>query len=536
MKFTILAIVGVLGIAAVVSGVFIESGKPPQVKIAMTSNGISSLTSDKTEMLESGEFLVEQILIKKPSGETYMGSPYGSSHSDPVNNVTTKTYPWGTVKIRYSASGNRLKLTLAVTNASDTETIQGVRFVPLTLRFPEKVKEYDGTTPLLAHNVGQLAIVKVSYGSGTLAVVSEDMERPLMMGFPWADNRPANTIFPLNVNTDRVTSFPDSLPTINRPIPPKGADQYTLTLRFGRAKSNDEQLLGDAYKRFSEVFPASLKWSDRRPIGAIFLATNAKEEWKGNPRGWFADAHLNVTTAQGLAEFRQRMLNMADGAISIMRDMNAQGAITWDAEGQEFASANYVCDPRQVENFAPEMAGVVDEYFARFKAAGLRTGVCVRPQDVKLADDKHSATQTAVSDPAALLIDKIAYARKRWGATLMYIYANSNDAKDPNPIDPSIIKAVAEACPDCLLIPERGTLRYYAYSAPSGELRQGMVSTPDAVREIYPQAFSLIYTADGPLDLYRENLLAAVKHGDTMMYRTWYPDPQNSKVKSLFHP
>jgi len=535
LKLTILACIGVLVIAVAVYGVFVESAKPPDVKISMNSNGITSLKTDSTEMLESGELRVEQVLIKKPTGETYAGSPYGGSSSDPQAQQTTKTYPWGTLKIGYRAMDNRLKVTLAIENTSDTETIQGLRLVPLTLRFPHKVKEYDGTTPLLAHNVGQIGIVKVSYGSGTLAIVSEDIDKPLMLGFPWADNRPTNTIFPLNLNTDRVASFPDSLPTIDRPIPPKGTDQYTITLRFGRAKSADEQLVGDVYKKFAQVFPAKLKWKDRRPIGAIFLATNSKD-WNGNPRGWFADASLNVNTAQGKAEFRQRMMNMADGAISIMRDMNAQGAITWDAEGEQYGSANYVCDPRQVETFAPEMAGVIDEYFARFKAASLRTGVCVRPQEAKLASDNKDATQTPVSDPAALLISKIAYAKKRWGTTLIYIYSNSNNSKDPNPMDASIIQTVAEAFPDCLLIPERGTLRYYGFSAPSGELRQGMVSTPDTVREIYPQAFSLIYTADGPLDLYRTNLVAAVKHGDTMMYRTWYPDPQNSKVKSLYRP
>lgn len=534
MKQWILVGIGVTGVAAICSGVLIKAAKPPQVKIAMNSIGLTSLMSDNVEMLDSGEFRVEQILLRKPDGDTYPGSPYGTTSSDPGNQEITKTYPWGTVKLGYAAKNNRLTLTLTTTNTSDTETIQGVRFVPLTLRFPEKVKEYDGTTPLLAHNIGQIAAVKVSYGSGELAVVAEDMDKPLMMGFPWANNRPANTIFPLDVNTDRVESFPDSFPTIHRPIPPKSSDQYTLTLRFGRNHAKDEIMVGDVYKKFAEAFPAQLNWTDRRPIGAIFLASNSKD-WPRNPRGWFGDEHLNTATAEGRSQFRKHVLDLADGSISIMRDMNAQGAITWDVEGQEFATANYICDPRQMETLAPEMAAVADEYFARFRAAGLRAGVCVRPQQVQLAPDKKSATQIPVADPAALLIDKIAYAKKRWGVTLFYIYANTN-SKDPNPMDASIIQRVASAFPDCLLIPERATLRYYAYAAPAGELRQGVVSTPDAVREVYPQAFSLIYTADGPLDLYRANLLAAVKRGDSLMYRTWYPDPQNDKVKSLYHP
>jgi hypothetical protein len=519
---------------AVSAGVLIRAGKPPQVSITVTANGLTSLMSDNVEMLESGEFRVEQIVLKKPDGDTYPGSSLGKATSDPQNQEITNAFPWGTVKIGYAAKNNRLTLTLTTTNTSDTETIQGVRFVPITLRFPEKVKEYDGNTPLLAHNIGQIAAVKVSYGSGALAMVADDMDKPLMLGFPWANNRPNNTIFPLNVITDRAASFPDSLPTIHRPIPPRGTDRYSISLRFGRVNAKDEMLVGDTYKRFAETFPAQLNWTDRRPVGAIFLATNSKD-WAKNPRGWFADASLNTTTAEGRTQFRQRMLGLADGAISIMKDMNAQGAITWDAEGEELGSANYICDPRQLDALAPEMAEVADEYFARFRSAGLRVGVCVRPQQLQLAPDKKSATQIAVADPAALLIDKIAYAKKRWGATLIYIYSNTN-TKDPNPMDVSVIQKVAAAFPDCLLVPERATLGYYAYSAPSGELRQGMVSTPDTVREVYPKAFSLIYTADGPLDLYRTSLVASVKHGDTMMYRTWYPDPQNYKVKSLYHP
>jgi hypothetical protein len=525
--------VGVIGIAAVSSGVLIKAGKAPQVKIAMNATGLTSLMSDNVEVLDSGEFRVEQVLIKKPDGTTYPGSPYGTTSCDPGSQEITKTYPWGTVKLAYAAKDNRLTLTLATTNTSDTEAIQGVRFVPLTFRFPEKLKEYDGITPLLAHNIGQVAAVKVSYGSSVLAIAAEDMDKPLMLGFPWANNRPASTIFPLNVNTDRVESFPDSLPTIHRPIPPKSTDSYTITLRFGRSNAKDIALLGDVYKKFADTFPAQLNWTDRRPIGAIVLATNSKD-WPRNPRGWFGDAHLNTTTVSEWPQFRQRILNMADGAIAIMRDMNAQGAITWDVEGEEYGSANYICDPRQVDTLAPEMAGVADEYFARFRSAGLRAGVCVRPQQVVVAPDKKSATQIPVADPAALLIEKISYAKKRWGVTLFYVYSNSN-AQDPNPMDASIFQTVAAAFPDCLLIPERATLRYYAYTAPAGELRQGVVSTPNAVRDVYPQAFSLIYTADGPLDLYRTNLLAAIKHGDTMMYRTWYPDPQNDKVKSLYH-
>lgn len=494
---------------------------------------MGSVKSDNVEFLQNGDFRVDEVLLKTPQGETHSGSTSGAAVFDQDHRVLTITFPWGTVKTGYAAVNNRVELTITTSNALNSDTIQGLRFTPMVLKFPEKVKEYDGSIPLLVHNMGQVAATKVSYGSGTMAVVAEDIEKPLMVGFPWALDKPANTVFPLSIHTDRVGSYPDSYPRIVRPIPPNATDQYVVSLRFGRSKATESSLAGDIDAKFATVFPQQLKWTDRRPIGAIFLATGP-QEWTSNPRGWFGDARLNVTTPAGRAEFRQRILNLADGAIAIMRDMNAQGAITWDIEGQEYRHATtYIGDPRLVDTLAPEMAEVADEYFGRFRAAGLRTGICVRPQLLQVAADKKSANQTPVDDPAGLLIDKIAYARKRWGVTLIYLDSNVNST-DPNPLDASIIQKVAEACPDCLIIPEHYNLRYFAYSAPFAELRRGIVSTPDYARDVYPKAFSLIYTADGPLDLYRDPLKTAVKQGDGLIYRTWFADPQNEKVKAIY--
>ena len=207
--------------------------------------------------------------------------------------------------------------------------------------------------------------------------------------------------------------------------------------------------------------------------------------------------------------------------------------ITWDIEGQEFAHATtYVGDPRALDTLARKWRMWPTKYFARFRDAGLRTGICIRPQLLRLAPDKASAAQVPTADPAELLMDKIAYAKKRWSASLFYIDSNVNP-DDPNPLDASVMQKVAAAFPDCLLIPEHATLRYYAYSMPFRELRHGLLTTPDLVREIYPNAATAIYTADGPLDYYHDALKSAVKRGDTLIYRTWYRDPQNDKVRTL---
>jgi hypothetical protein len=186
-----------------------------------------------------------------------------------------------------------------------------------------------------------------------------------------------------------------------------------------------------------------------------------------------------------------------------------------------------------VNELAPEMGEVIDNYFNRFKAAGLRTGVVIRPQQLVPSPDNKSFIQANADDPAQVMIDKIRYAKDRWGISFAYIDTNTNSEKDPNPIDAVAMEKVASAFPDVLLIPEYSNLRYYSFSAPYRELRLGFVSTPEMARAAYPGSFTLINTTDGPIDLYRKNLAASVKKGDVLMYRTWYADPQNEKLKAI---
>jgi hypothetical protein len=533
MKLAFVIGAGILCVAGVGAAVFIRAGSVPAVTISTSDYGITSLKVDNIEFLQNADFRVDQVRLRKANGETYDGSTHGSMVFDQADRQLTNTLPWGIVKTRYAILNNRLTLTITTINRSDSETIDSLCYIPLTLNFPGALKEYDGSIPLLAHNVGQVAATRVSYGKGSMVIASEDIDKPLMVGFPWALNRPTNTQFPLSIHTGRVPSYPESYPTIHRVILPGGSDQYVVSLRFGQVNTRDEKLVGDLYKKFAEVLPVRMKWPDHRPIGAIFLATDA-QGWATNPRGWFGDSHLNVLTPAGVADFRERLLALASGAIGIMRDMNAQGVITWDIEGQEFRHATtYIGDPRLVDTLAPEMAGVVDEYFERFRSAGLRTGISIRPQSLRVDPEKKNANQIPLADPTQLLADKIAYAKKRWGVTLIYIDSNVN-ATDPNPLDVSVIQKLAGEFPDCLLIPEHSNLGYYAYSAPYGQLAKGVQSTPDTVRQVYPNAFSVIYTADGLLDVYRDALSTAVKHGDILMYRTWFPDPQNEKVKALY--
>jgi len=163
----------------------------------------------------------------------------------------------------------------------------------------------------------------------------------------------------------------------------------------------------------------------------------------------------------------------------------------------------------------------------------LRVGVCIRPQQVVVAPDGKSARQVPVSDPAQLLIDKAMYAKKRWGATLFYVDSNVN-ADDLNPMDASVFKKLAAALPDALFLPEHSRMLYHAYTAPIRELRQGHASTEPDIRSVYPNAFTVIYTADGPIDARHADLVSAVKRGDVLLFRAWFEDDQNAKDNAIY--
>jgi hypothetical protein len=214
--------------------------------------------------------------------------------------------------------------------------------------------------------------------------------------------------------------------------------------------------------------------------------------------------------------------------------MHAQGAITWDIEGQQYPQAtSYVCSPDQIAQVAPEMESVVtessspyvgmkldDAYFKIMRDAGFRVGVCIRPQHFTLnADGSAEQVYLANTAVATELIRKMKYAHDRWGATLFYV--DSTVESNGAVLDASIFQQVAAALPDSLISPEESTPKYYAYTAPFRTfIFHGDLGTDPTIYNYYPKAFSLVLINDvdpGTLMAARSQLAAAVRGGDILM-------------------
>ncbi len=494
-----------------------------------TASGLQSIRYAGVEVLARGSFQVNSTRFRSAAGAVSDGATQHSTAIDPAAKLEKLIFSWGNVVVRYLPRSEKLVLNIATTNTSKS-SLEALSYDVLALRLPARPREYDGVIPLLATNIGAPSLLPLTYGRSGVVLSNEDVRRPLLIGFPWALDKPVDRTFPLRINTGREAMYPDSLPLFDRPIAPGATDTMRVALRFSAAPIKLARVAPDLLNVFAHANPFTLHWPDRRPIGSLIIAT-AAAGWRKNPRGWLLDPNLDVTTPSGVQAFRTRLLAWADRSVSNLKRMNAQGMVTWDIEGEQFPHpTTYIGDPRLAETLAPEMRSVLDEYFARFTRAGLRVGVTIRPQTVAVAENPPRAQQTNSKDPAQVLMDKIAYAKKRWGATLFYIDSNGDQVL---PLSFDIIRRVADAYPDVLLMPEHKNALYYSKTAPYSELRGGYSSTPELVRDIYSEAFSVINVADGPVDKEYSNLQSAVARGDILMFRAWFNDPINVKIKRL---
>ena len=366
-------------------------------------------------------------------------------------------------------------------------------------------------------------IVRVDYGTGALNFCSDDVE--CAVNVPSWTSSPTGTSYPFIITC--------------RDIKPGISKAFNVSLRFGPAGARVQDLSGDVLERYAKKYPFQVNWKDRRPIGAIFLA-GPQINVASNPRRWTMNfGEIDVTNDKGKIAFRAALLKLADNSVQVLKDTGAQGMITWDPEGEEFPGACYYGDPRLVPTLAPEMEfknsgtkSAIDEYFEKFRAAGLKVGVCIRPQQIAMVDGKpvHQAAEDAHA--VQILRERIAYAKQRWGCTLFYV---DSTATAYGSLNPDVFKAVADANPDVLLIPENESMRYFAYSAPlNSYVHHKITSTPAGARLVYPNAFSVLMAPEGDRTEDHDALESAVRRGDILLFNGWYMNDGAEKIKKLY--
>jgi hypothetical protein len=346
---------------------------------------------------------------------------------------------------------------------------------------------------------------------------------------------------------------------------PAGATRTVRgSLRFGRGRAAEGEplaLVQDIYDAFAAAHPRiGPDWPDRRPIAmlhpssaslGLLTAGNPK-----NPRGWkLGRPEIDITTEEGRGRFREELLAWAERCVRVCRGMNAQGGIIWSVEGQQYPHAiSYIGAPDKLARLAPEMDAAADEFFQVFAAAGLRTGVTIRPQELQIPEE---APQSATAKPKQrqlwdgdvipveriieVLDRKLTYARERWGCSIFYVDSNvsSKWAKDEKTgkwrpvrwetMPVAIFQELCRRHPDCLILPEHEYFLYWSCAAP-------LARTSEAVQRVWPQAFSANLMQDfqpgKPESVERFGTMVA--RGDILMFRGWFNDRANPVIRELY--
>jgi len=511
------------------------------------ARGLDSLSFNGRSLLvspENGELQPQKSVFRAVLDALLPRSSSPSATPKKQADTIDLSYPWGRVSCAYGKQDNRLTMRIEVSNTSSEPLNElSLRLMELTFahvpnggtleagmfgfgfKGPEwALHQGPPSIPSVADPRFVVPIIQVSYGTGVLNFCSDDAE--CAVDVPRSTNFPARTSYPLVITC--------------RDIKPGVSKTLNVSLRFGPAGARVQDLSSDVLERYAQKYPFQVNWTDRRPIGAIYLASSGINV-ATNPRRWIMnEGKIDITTGEGKAAFREALIKLADNSIKVLKDANAQGMITWDPEGQEFLESCYYGDPRLTPVLAPETEvksdqgmTAIDEYFDKFRRAGLKVGVCLRPQQITIVNGKPA--QGAADDQHAgqVLKDKLAYAKKRWGCTLFYIDSTVRVTNDS--LDPDVFKVVADTHPDVLLIPENESMRYFAYSAPlNSYMHHKVTSTPAGARMVYPNAFSVLMTPDGDRPEDHDALVTAVRHGDILLFNGWYNNEGVAEIKKLY--
>ena len=495
---------------------------------------------------------------------TYEELPLGETQPafDSQAQAYVASYPWGAISLGYRQEEDHLVIDLGIENRSE-RTIAGFKLRPVTIALPAVPREWENRPRhriITSHD--EFPMVGLHYQDTQVLACIETQDPPVSFGFrkPNGKETPTTT---LEIGSSGQGVAPDLtlLPMGQARIPAGETGRWRFSLRFAPGDAAWSEQVPDVIEAFRERYPYVNQWEDRRPIGALFLKTH--KAGSENPRGWF-DLKLDVSTPEGKQAMRDKLMDYTQRSIATMQQFDMQGGIVWNIEGAENPHPiTYIGDPRMTKLLAPEMDEIADEMFAAFRDAGLRTGVCIRPTQLYFDDKKQQwrhgtgSHVPEVRDPLAddyeavrpkevnhwefypfveRLSRKITYAQERWGCTLFYIDTNNYwaptgpDRKfESHLLNGEVWIELKKRHPDVLLIPELIRESYgthhstWAACAAYQELDMGGRGTPGFVREIYPEAFSLLNISDGKRDELSQAIIDAAASGDILLARGWFP-------------
>ena len=496
--------------------------------VQFNAQGLSGFNVGASNLLRDTELRLQHLARAQNPAEPGGDFDVVATHYDATQHRREQTYRWGSLACVYSPVANGLDLALTVHNAG-ARPIQAIFFDVLQLHFPSEpagVPWHDHWTILRGGtNSEEPPVIVARWDNGSLALFNEGVPADMVFGFR-PEFSTSNQVVVLRRST---------------PLAAGESVNCRLQLRTGSGNASLRDLAGPAVDAFLQKHPPELTWKDHRAIATIFFATSVAG-YAHNPRGWLLDPTMDVTTSPGRAGFAAAMLRVTDESIRNAKRLNAQGLIIWDVEGQEMRHPiSYLGDPRVLPQAAPEMDAIADGIFARVRAAGLRTGVTIRPtRPVRPGGGTNGWEQMVVPDPASEMQSKIDYARRRWGCTLFYADSNVEDRQidgrtETRTMPARVFERLARQNPDVLIMPEHAEVQYWAtHRAVQGisarlhrHAGRGARGVSGCLHSVEGGGWAAVGSALGGAE-------TRGGRGDILLFRAWWSDPVNDQVKRLY--
>ncbi|MDD5164997.1 MAG: peptidoglycan-binding protein [Candidatus Pacebacteria bacterium] len=536
----------------------------PSFTIGPVSCGymFTSLTYNGGDFKDPGQNTCINIreIQNTSGGSMSLGSDQGTVF-DSQTNTLTFNYSQGNASLQFVQNGPSIDIHVSVTNNTATDI------------------------GYLSFHMGGLNITGYT---GDSLPTSQAGDYPNIWGF--------NTTFGelFLVNTNKVTGDCGSptpwclLSTSIGSVPHGTTVTATNAIKFYPLGTSLLEAVPEVISAWTAQYPMQNFWSDRRPIGTDFLSSppcpivnGCASDFSKNMNGWFSNGidpgSVDVTTPEGRQAWATQMLARIDADIANVKEVNGQGVILWDLEGQRWPHCtSYIGDPRYAEDprFAPEWdtqvnyvyssttnpsanysstsMNVIDAAFHKILDNGLRAGITIRPDQIVYDPGDANLgcgggglygiygvrpSQQYVTDTAAriqLLKDKINYAKSRWGVTIFYI-----DSTDW--IAGTDMIQVHQDIPDVLLMPENTTLLEYTVGIPFKYTRlQGFYGGPGTIGnigDIYPEAAVAVNSNNEVtpelVDHYWE-LVNAVRHGSVTLFNSWFNTAEKQYIKMIY--
>ena len=539
---------GIAGAQAPAGTAKTDSKRPADgLRIEFDERGLSAITHNGVALMEPEDprFRLHQLYFadaRAKNGFRQLFAPKPTTQSfDAEKKVLVQQYDGFRVRCAFTVGKNRLDMQITLTNMA-ADAIRQCEFFPLTLHLPHTARnafEWDRVAFLADACEHEKGVVVVTPAGRFYYGPREGLHdlRPLYVPGPVPENRPHHPVVDDAYWYDAGSA-----------VPPGKTGSYRVSLVFGSPGATGQELCPEAYDEYAKAHPMQLRWPDRRPIATAFLC-NSATGWKTNPRGWFQDSKVDVTTAEGIESFGRRLLQYADTCIARMKKMDAQGIIVWDIEGQEMPHMiSYIGDPRQLARLCPEMDRFADAFMKRFRDAGFKTGITIRPTEIYQPDQAGQLpwNQREVRDPVATISEKIRYAQRRWGCTIFYLDSSvfgdgllTKEQKKqmrgiPWVMPNGMFEKLARLHPDCLISPEFAGRDHYRFGAPYSSPNLGDGGTDPLVRRLWPDAFRLVAVRQDLMEKRWEHFAGSVEKGDILLFLPWFDAAENAFVQLLY--